>query len=140
MIEFKNFKAKTVIRNIPDLTPLIDMVFLLLIFFLLTSYLSRPAVTVTLPEADNIETLQETGLIVVINSDGSLNVNEKIISEDELSALLLAQVNNRAEGQNELIIQADRGVPFERVIKVMDISRNTGIFNISFLVEKGENE
>ena len=140
MIEFKNFKAKTSTRNIPDLTPLIDMVFLLLIFFLLTSYLSRPAVTVTLPEADNIETLQETGLIVVINSDGSLNVNEKIISEDELSALLLAHVNNRVEGQNELIIQADRGVPFERVIKVMDISRNKGIFNISFLVEKGENE
>lgn len=136
MIEFEKFNSKTSAGNIPDMTPLIDMVFLLLIFFLLTSYLSSPAIAVDLPDAENTETADETNPVIIIKTDGSLFLDDKTVSEIELKDFLIDYAKMNKE--NEVIIQADKIVPFERVIDVMDISRDAGIYSISFLVEKNE--
>jgi biopolymer transport protein ExbD len=135
MIEFKKFNSKTTAGSIPDLTPLIDMVFLLLIFFLLTSSLSRPAVTVELPDAENTVSVDEQMPAVIIRADGSLFINESLVTESELSLILKDFVY---AGGTEVLIQSDRGVPFERIIEIMDISRNSGIYSISFMVRKYE--
>jgi len=134
MIEFKEYESSTGKDPGPDLTPLIDMVFLLLIFFLLTSFLVSPSIRVNLPQTTNAEITEKPEVIVTILNDGSLLFNGRQASVQKLSNMLRRSYAFRRT--REVVIQSDRKVAFERVVEVMDISRNAGAENISFLVER----
>lgn len=125
----------------PDLTPLIDMVFILLVFFLLTSFVLFPSLEITLPETESVETPRPTGLVIGIRADGALLLNNRQIDEPSLRRDLSARyVGSSRDSTGELMIQADRRVPFGRVIEVMDLCRESGVRDISFLVEYREGE
>lgn len=136
MIEFKEYEESLTKNSGPDMTPLIDMVFLLLIFFLLTSFLSRPSISVDLPESETAGMSGMPELSVVIKRDGGLLLNEVEVTENQLFRRLSQDFT--LQRSRELIIQSDRGVPFGRVIEVMDIAKKAGAENMSFLVERKE--
>jgi len=136
VIEFKEYEESLTKNSGPDMTPLIDMVFLLLIFFLLTSFLSRPSISVDLPESETAGMSGMPELSVVIKRDGGLLLNEVEVTENQLFRRLSQDFT--LQRSRELIIQSDRGVPFGRVIEVMDIAKKAGAENMSFLVERKE--
>ncbi len=134
MIEFKEYEESLTTDSGPDLTPLIDMVFLLLIFFLLTSFLTRPSIPVALPETETAEVHAQPGLSLVIKKDGQILLNGLSVSEEKL---LRALMRSYSLGEKrEVVIMADKEVPFGRVVEVMDVSRKAGTDRISFLVEQ----
>ncbi|MGQ9615510.1 MAG: ExbD/TolR family protein [Spirochaetota bacterium] len=133
MIEFKEYEESITKESGPDLTPLIDMVFLLLIFFLLTSFLARPSVPVTLPETETAEVHADSYISVVVRKDGQILFNGDPVSE---ARLLRSLMRSYEMGEKrEVVIMADREVPFGRVVEVMDVSKKAGTDRISFLVE-----
>jgi biopolymer transport protein ExbD len=134
MIEFEEFEETISKGSGPDLTPLIDMVFLLLIFFLLTSFLTRPIIPVVLPEAEIAELSKDQDISVTVRRDGSLLLNGAEISDEKLAKTLKRLYIYRQS--RELIIQSDKEVHFGRVVEVMDISKKSGARTISFLVEQ----
>lgn len=134
MIEFEEFEETISKGSGPDLTPLIDMVFLLLIFFLLTSFLTRPIIPVVLPEAEIAELSKDQDISVTVRRDGSLLLNGEEISDEKLAKTLKRLYIYRQS--RELIIQSDKEVHFGRVVEVMDISKKSGARTISFLVEQ----
>ena len=134
MIEFEEFEETISKGSGPDLTPLIDMVFLLLIFFLLTSFLTRPIIPVVLPEAEIAELSKDQDISVTVRRDGSLLLNSEEISDEKLARTLKRLYTYRQS--RELIIQSDKEVHFGRVVEVMDISKKSGARTISFLVEQ----
>jgi biopolymer transport protein ExbD len=136
VIEFKEYEESLTKNSGPDMTPLIDMVFLLLIFFLLTSFLSRPSISVELPESETAGMSGMPRVSVVIKRDGGLLLNEDEVTERQLFRRLTQTYT--LQSSRELIIQSDRGVPFGRVIEVMDIAKKAGAENMSFLVERKE--
>jgi len=134
MIEFKDFEESLTSEVGPNLTPMIDMMFLLLIFFLLTSVLARPSIPVALPETETAEVHEEPEIIITLFKDGSILLDNEAVSERSLARKLQrAYAYNRSR---EVVIQADRGVVFDRVVRVMDISKKSGAESISFLVEQ----
>jgi biopolymer transport protein ExbD len=134
MIEFKEFEESLTSDVSPNLTPLIDMMFLLLIFFLLTSFLVRPSIPVALPETEIAEVHEQTEITITIFKDGKLLLNGNVVTDERLAARLKRlQIFRRSQ---EVVIQADRGVVFERVVEVMDISKRSGMEKIFFLVEQ----
>jgi biopolymer transport protein ExbD len=134
MIEFKEYRDSLTEEVGPNLTPMIDMMFLLLIFFLLTSFLARPSIPVALPETESAEVQKQPEMSITIFYDGHLMLDGEIVSEGTLFRRLQRfSASGRAEG---VVIQADRGVPFGRVVEVMDISKKSGVRSISFLVEQ----
>jgi len=134
MIEFKEFEESLTSEVGPNLTPLIDMMFLLLIFFLLTSFLVRPSIPVALPETEIAEVHELAEITITIFKDGGLLLNGNAITDERLaSRLKRLHAFQRSE---EVVIQADRGVVFGRVVEVMDISKSSGMEKISFLVEQ----
>ncbi|MBN1647716.1 MAG: biopolymer transporter ExbD [Spirochaetales bacterium] len=135
MIDFKQINSESTGTNLPDLTPLLDVIFLLLVFFLLTTYLSRPAVTVDLPEADNTGSVNQDRLSVAVSASGDLSVDGKELTDSELETLFRDFTGADLE-KKEIYILADRMAPFERVIAVMDRARSHGIHLVSFLVDK----
>ena len=134
MIEFQDFNEAMRGGGGPDLTPLIDMVFLLLIFFLLTSFLIRPSIPVALPEAETAEISEKSDIIITIKNDGAILLNNQEVTDEKLFRML--RRNFILKGTYEVVIQSDKGVPFGRVIEIMDISKKSGARIISFLVEK----
>lgn len=134
MIEFRDFNESLTKGGGPDLTPLIDMVFLLLIFFLLTSFLTRPSLPVNLPEAETAVISETPEIVITIKNDGIVLLNGKEMGDDRLLRSLKRSV---ISGQSkEVVILSDKEVTFGRVVEIMDISKKSGAHNISFLVER----
>jgi biopolymer transport protein ExbD len=136
MIDFEYGRDLTEGGTGPDMTPMIDMIFQLLIFFLLTSFFILPAVSVALPRSRSQQTQPPSALSLTIERDGGLLLAGRRVEMGELQALLataLVQRNDRT-----VVIQSDRGVPFGRVVQVMEAARDGGAQDISFLVERDE--
>ena len=107
-----------------NVTSLIDVVFLLLIFFVVTStFLERPGIDLTLPEAGS----GETGVSVVtvrIVADGQVFVGDRPVALEDLARVLGESL--RAEETTEVTLEADRSVPHGRVVAAMDAARRAG--------------
>ena len=133
MIEF-NIERNIVERRCgPDLMPLIDMVFILLIFFLLTTTAIQPAVDVALPETNYGEIKGADPVTVTIHADGILLINGQRVTEELLLSVLKSQYREQPDAK--LTIQADRQVPFGRVVEIMDLGKQAGAEDMSFLVD-----
>jgi biopolymer transport protein ExbD len=136
VIEFESFDDRPEGGGGPDLTPLIDMVFLLLIFFLLTSFFIRPSVPVDLPEASVVKNEQQQDVTITIEKDGRILLNGRSMPEKRLADTL--QWIFASTDATRAVIQSDRAVSFGRVVEAMDIAKQAGAGGISFLVELPE--
>ena len=119
-----------------DLTPLIDVVFLLLIFFMVsTTFIHEPGgIKVDLPHSDTQEFIRESGEVVVeITESGGLFVDDVPVDEDALRAALRRTM--RADPESVVIIKADRGVEHGRVVQVMDWSKRVGLYRLAVATE-----
>ena len=127
-----NLSQTNVKRYGIDMTPLIDVVFLLLIFFMLTFAIQGQGLTISLPQGAKTEQKNEVkDLIVKINQDDSLRLNDKHIMIDSLRDTLEELVQGRS---NKLVI-IDSGprVKYGLFAQVLDISREAGAENFSII-------
>jgi biopolymer transport protein ExbD len=130
MIDFDLFTGRD---KSPDMTPMIDMVFLLLVFFLLTSVFKIPAVETELPSSSQAAVVKPEEFVISVKSDGKIFLNESEVSEDGLVVMLERIV--LADSEKNIFIASDRDVSFERIIEVMDIAKKAGAESVSFLTE-----
>lgn len=105
-----------------DLTPLIDVIFMLLLFFILASTFSPPVLQVMLPAAGTAERVEDeaTRLVLTIDAAGGLYHFQTPISVEEVASLLAAA----ADGPVEL--RVDRAAPFDAFVEVLDRVRAAG--------------
>jgi biopolymer transport protein ExbD len=132
LIEFDIERSIVEKRRGPDLMPLIDMVFILLIFFLLTSSALQPSVDVELPKTMEGTLNELPTLMVTIKSDGTLLIDEKVVAKEFFLPVLESRY--REQPGAELTIRADRRVAFGEVVKIMDLCKKAGAEEVSFLV------
>lgn len=117
------------------LAPLIDVVFILLLFFVVTTTFTRETqLKVDLPEAASGTPPQETEikqLEVVIDVDGNYSLNGKALLNSDLNSLMAA-LSKEAEGDNSLpmIISADGKTPHQAVITAMDAAGKLGFAHL----------
>ncbi|MFH1594331.1 MAG: biopolymer transporter ExbD [Candidatus Omnitrophota bacterium] len=111
-----------------DITPLIDVIFLLLIFFMLTSsFIFQPGIKINLPKALTSEVIQRENLIIIIRDDDSLFVNERQIDIEELSSRLKIA----ARESKPILIKADRKASLGKVVEIWDLCRLQGVQKIN---------
>ena len=101
-----------------DLTPLIDTIFMLLIFFIMTTTFSRPVLDILLPESSEAEASDDRReQVISIKADGSLHYEGRQIDKSELDAVL----SDRPEALLNLYV--DQKAPFEAFVGVVDIAK-----------------
>ncbi len=107
-----------------NLTPLIDIVFLLLIFFMVsTTFVESSGIKVDLPAADTKASTQKLEkLEISIRSDDSIYLGEKVVTLESLQNLL----NAEPEKERTLILRADKVVTHGLVVQVMDVATKSG--------------
>ncbi len=111
-----------------DIAPLIDMVFQLLIFFMLTSsFIMQPGIKVNLPKAVTSEAVKLENIEIVVSGENVTYLNGKVITTQELKTLL-KQVAKR---QQPILIKADKRASLGRVVEIWDMCRDLGITQIN---------
>ena len=89
-----------------DLTPVIDVIFMLLIFFIMTTTFSKPVLDIVLPE-----------LVISVKADGTIHYQDRQLTKEALAAVL------EARPEALLNLYVDEKAPFEAFVGVVDIAR-----------------
>ncbi len=111
-----------------NITPLIDVIFLLLIFFMLTStFVSQAGIKINLPKAVSGKVLLDDKLIITIDKEDCLYVHNKPVTEEELKSLLI----EAATGKKSLLIMADKSSSMGKIVEIWDMCRQQGITKIN---------
>ena len=130
MVRFP-YKEKSTFRL--DLIPMINVVFLLLIFFMLTSTTSLQVKKVELPTAKTAEKNSKQFLTVTIDKDGSLELDGKAVTIEDLPVHLEKKV---AEKKNAVIsIHADKVIEFELFGRVIELAKQAGAADFMLATE-----
>jgi biopolymer transport protein ExbD len=109
-----------------NITSLIDVIFMLLIFFAVSStFLEQPGMKLELPTAKSADISQVKSYILYLAEDGSMRLNENPITLNNLPQTLQAALPQMAE--QSLTLYADKNVPHGTVVKVMDTARQAGV-------------
>lgn len=126
-----------------NLTPLIDVVFLLLIFFMVSTTFTRETrLAVTLPEAGGMPQVEEsTQVEVVIGAAGDYLVNGEQLARNDTDTLRSVLLPLSAESaRTPLTITADANTSHQSVVRVMDVAGQLGFVNISITTREPARE
>jgi biopolymer transport protein ExbD len=117
-----------------DLTPIVDVVFNLLIFFALSLNFAATSggINVKLPSASSAEPVKSEQLTINLTQAGQVYYNDKEINIDELPAKL----QSIEDKESIVIIRADNNVPHGQVVEVMDIVKSEGFSKLAIAVDQ----
>ncbi len=130
------FEGRRRTTPVPNLTPLIDIVFLLLVFFMLTSHFVREeALNLDLPVAESGQAVEERDqLEIVVTAEGHLLFREHLVEPQALKATLNAALQ---ESDNKVVrIRGDRAVSLGRAVELLDIARGAGAEGVDIVTEQ----
>lgn len=125
--------SETVSEDIkPDLTPMIDIVFLLLLFFIVTStFKEETLLEINLPKTDKGKPAIVADTVKVsISKEGTFTVENEFVTEENLGNTL-----QKYQKRHALIISGDRDCPYEKVVQVMESAKALD-FSVALLLEK----
>ncbi|NVM91046.1 biopolymer transporter ExbD [Variovorax sp. SG517] len=122
------------VMNEINMTPLVDVMLVLLIIFIITVPVMKHAVNIDLPRATSEpEQPKPQNILFSVTADGTYYWNEQKIDDSELPGRLAAEAAK--EPQPELHIRGDKAVRYERVAKAMSEAREAGVRKIGFVTE-----
>jgi len=126
-LELKPRKRKE--ANI-DIAPLLDMVFVLLIFFVVTSTFTRETgVEVTKPQAQSASQLEKENILIAITRDGTIHINERQVDIVSLSDILKETLAKNPD--REAVLIADKNAITEKLVAVIDACTLAGVKKVS---------
>jgi biopolymer transport protein TolR len=120
-----------------NVTPLVDVMLVLLIIFMVTAPLMQQGVQVQLPQtqAQNIQEDQQR-LILSITKEQKIFIGQTEVSRDTLEDKLLA--NEKLKRDKEVYLQADRAIPYGFVVDIMAVMKRAGVESVGMLTEPVE--
>lgn len=134
-----NFRSKNVEELDVNITPLIDVVFLLLIFFMVsTTFEHQSELSIDLPQASgDISEVKNDVVDIAINSSGEYYLNSKKLA-DSKDETLMKEIRLTIEKikKPKIIISADKNTPHQSVMTIMDIARRLKITHLTFAAVK----
>jgi biopolymer transport protein ExbD len=122
-MQFRTRRKRKVLINI---TPLIDVLFLLLIFFMVSStFLEQPAIELELPDAQSAVVVEQKDYILFIDNKSNVYLNEKKVRMEDLES----KIEDAFHGKKNkvLVLKADQDVSHGIVVKVLDIIKRVGV-------------
>jgi len=118
-------------RNLISLTPLIDVVFILLVFFMLaSSFLNWRSITLDSPKQTGTSASLERALLIEVRTDG-LRLAGETMSLDRIAGRAMAALAKKPD--RPVLVRPDDGVPVQEVVQVLDGLAAAGVGNLSLI-------
>lgn len=133
-----NSNKRTAMSEI-NVTPLVDVMLVLLIIFMVTAPMMQEGVSVDLPQAKGtpIEKEQNAGeVIIAVSGPGNVFMNDVPVKEDELQSRIVEAI--KAGPAREVYLRADRSVPYGTVVRIMALLKDAGITNLGMITTPQE--
>ena len=129
MIRFSQQKTKSI--GDVNLTPMIDIIFNLLIFFLIIAVISQKGLNLTLPRTSTAEKRPDNSLEIMVTGDKRILFNGEEVAQADVEDLLRAE-KSRSQGEraDTILLKADVDAPFGMFVVVMDSARKVGLKNL----------
>ena len=117
-----------------NVTPLVDIMLVLLIIFMLTAHLiAKQAIEVELPRASNSTTLKPTTLAITLTKDGAIYLDDKPTTVDALKAAITAAVAK--DPKTQAVISGDKSVSHGRVVWVLDLVKSLNVTSFAIQID-----
>ena len=124
-------RTQTALAEI-NITPLVDVVLVLLLIFMLTAPVLQSGVEVAIPKTRTVNQLTEERMVVTIDKDQNVFLQDKPINVNDLPDRLKS-VGSGDPAKRIIYLRADEQVPFGAFASVMDAAKRAGITNISIV-------
>ncbi|MFQ5825172.1 MAG: ExbD/TolR family protein [bacterium] len=120
------FSIKSKRKALINITSLIDVLFLLLIFFMVSStFLEQPGIKLELPKAQSAVITEQKDYTLFVDKEGNMFLNQDEVTTENLGEKLKLALPDMKEGA--LILKADQDVTHGIVVRVMDIAKQSGV-------------
>ena len=116
-----------------NVTPLVDVVLVLLIIFMITAPILQSGIEVAIPHTRTVKEITEERLVITIDRQQRVFLNNEPININQVSARLHEKIRD-PEGQS-VFVRADENVPFGAFATVMDAVKQSGITNVSIVTQ-----
>jgi len=118
-----------------NITPLIDVLFILIIFFTVSStFLEQPGIELSLPDAESGQAHTAQKVMIFVDKDDNVYLNDDQVPMDSLAMRTVNLIREQTE--KSVILRADEAVNHGTVIHIMDILRKNSIYKIVISTEK----
>lgn len=120
-----------------NVTSLIDVMFLLLIFFMVSStFKLQPAIELTLPRSTTADNVTSTPAVVYLASDGRLFLNEQPLERGQLMVRLRERL--AASSDDRIVLRADENAEHGDVVELIDLIKESGFRRVSLAARSGQ--
>src|ERR1700678_1533853 len=127
-------RTQTALAEI-NITPLVDVVLVLLLIFMLTAPVLQSGVEVAIPKTRTVNQLTEERMVVTIDREKTVSLQEKPVNVNQLPSLL--RTTGKGDPSKKIIyLRADKRVPFGAFASVMDAVKQAGITNTSIVPQR----
>jgi biopolymer transport protein TolR len=127
-----NGRTQTALADI-NITPLVDVVLVLLIIFMVTAPVLQSGIEVSVPKTRTVKEISEERTVITINKDQRVFLGNDAININQIAARLKQKIR---DPHNQFIfIRADENVPFGAFATVMDAVKQSGITNVSIVTQ-----
>ncbi|HHX15106.1 MAG TPA: biopolymer transporter ExbD [Fibrobacter sp.] len=131
-IRNKNRKASVI-----DISPMMDMVFILLIFFIVTSTFTRETgVDITKPKASSAKELAKESILIGVTRQGTIHINESQVNLSSLQTILKQMMAEAPD--RPVIIVSDRDAPSGRIVDILDECNLARVRKVSISAERDD--
>ena len=123
-------------QSSPNLTPLIDIVFLLLVFFMLTAHFVKDeGIAIELPQAESaVSREDDAALLVLLDKQGRILVDGTVVNEADLEQQLRIRLQNRE--QKWVTLKGDKGADLGGAVAILDAARKAGATSVDVVTER----
>jgi biopolymer transport protein ExbD/biopolymer transport protein TolR len=121
-----------------NITPLVDVVLVLLVIFMITAPVLQSGIQVNVPKTKTVHEITEQRTVVTINKDNEVFLNDKPVNLNDLPNILRAQSTDTSK-QQIIYLRADQSVSFGTFATLMDAVKQSGITNVSIVTQPAEN-
>ena len=117
-----------------DMTPMLDVVFIMLIFFIVTaSFVQESGIEVNRPDASTSAAKPRANILIAINDTGEIWINKRKVEESQVRANI--ERLHAENPQGTVVVQADEEAKTKTLVAVMDAARAAGVYDVSLATE-----
>ena len=117
-----------------NITPMLDVVFILLIFFIVTAnFIKEPGLEVNRPDSETAEPTENAAILIAVGNAGEIYMDGRRIDKRQVKANVVRLLAENPQGS--VVLQADEKATADTIMAVMDGAREAGVYNISLASE-----
>ena len=125
----------------PDMVPMIDVVFQLVIFFMVSStFIQTPGISIDLPKSSTSENVAMTKIVVTVAAEDEIYLNKQAYTLAAFRKALSDISDEERAGVRSVVIEGDQDVSYELLVKVLDVLRKNSFEGVSLRMRAAEEE